>query len=133
MEKKKSQIPRLTPGRKRIFFVMTISLPVIFFICLELILRWFNYGHNLSLFGRQEIRGQVYSVMNPDVKFRYFGTMQFTPATSLHYFKMPKPEGVYRIFCLGGLYNMRISLLFQRVFFYLPCPAVDSSLSTEKC
>src|SRR5450759_2639410 len=116
MEKKKSQTPQLTPVRKRIFFVMTISIPVIFFICLELVLRWFNYGPNLSLFGRQEIHGQVYSVMNPDVKFRYFGTMQFTPATSLHYFKMPKPEGVYRIFCLGGSTTCGILIISTRLF-----------------
>lgn len=92
----------MSPTRRRIFFVVTISIPVIFFVCLELALRLINYGPNLSLFGREEIRGQRYYAMNPDVKFRYFGTMKFTPATSIHYFLMPKPQGVYRIFTLGG-------------------------------
>jgi tetratricopeptide (TPR) repeat protein len=102
MKKKKNRTLQLTPARRRIFIAATISLPLVFFVCLELGLRWFNYGPNLSLFGHQEIRGEVYTVMNPDVKFRYFGSMQFTPATSLHYFLVPKPPAVYRVFCLGG-------------------------------
>ena len=102
MTKKKHPKQEMAPGRKRIFFAITIAIPVFFFVSLELALRWLQYGADVSLFGHQEIRGQVYTVMNPDVKFRYFGTLQFTPATSLHYFLTPKPEGVYRIFCLGG-------------------------------
>ncbi len=102
MEKNKQSTSRLTSARRRIFIAITISLPFIFFLCLELGLRWYHYGPNLSLFGHQDIRGKVYTVMNPDVKFRYFGPMQFTPSTSLHYFLVPKPPGVYRVFCLGG-------------------------------
>jgi tetratricopeptide (TPR) repeat protein len=71
-------------------------------ICLELTLRWIHYGVDISLFGRQEINGKTYYVMNPDVKYRYFGSMTFAPSTSIHYFLVPKPHEVYRIFCLGG-------------------------------
>ena len=102
MGTRKSHKQQLTPGRKRIFFAITLSVTVVFFVVFELALRWFHYGTDVSLFGHQEIHGQLYTVMNPNVKFRYFGSMQFTPATSLHYFLIPKPEGVYRIFCLGG-------------------------------
>jgi tetratricopeptide (TPR) repeat protein len=100
--KNKRHTQQLRPTQRRVFFVVTISIPVVFFVSLELALRLFNYGPNLSLFGRQEIRGQTYCVLNPDVKFRYFGTMKFTPSTSIHYFLMPKPRGLYRIFTLGG-------------------------------
>ena len=102
MKKRNRATAKISPGHKRLFLAVTVAIPVIFFVSLELILRALNYGPNLSLFGRQEIRGENYYVMNPDVKFRYFGSLQFTPATSLHYFRMPKPPGVYRVFCLGG-------------------------------
>ena len=92
----------MTPLKRRIFFAVTILFPVAFLVCLELTLRRFNYGDDVSLFKRREIRGQTYYQMNPDVKFRYFGTTHFAPATSPAYFQVPKPQGVYRIFCLGG-------------------------------
>lgn len=91
----------LTPLKRRIFSAITISTPIILFVLLELALRLFGYGIDLSIFKRHEIWGQTYYQMNPDVKFRYFGTSQFQPSTDPTYFKVPKPEGVYRIFCLG--------------------------------
>ena len=113
----------MTPRKKFLFFTLTILIPIGFIICLELTLRWFNYGHDLSLFGHQEIQNRNYHVMNPDVKFRYFGTTQFAPSTSLHYFLVPKPEGVYRIFCLGGSTTVGYPYYFNASF---------SSLLTER-
>jgi tetratricopeptide (TPR) repeat protein len=40
--------------------------------------------------------------MNPDVKSRYFARVDFSPTTSADYFPVKKPEGSFRIFCLGG-------------------------------
>jgi tetratricopeptide (TPR) repeat protein len=40
--------------------------------------------------------------MNPDVKGRYFSKVEFSPNTSMDYFTAPKPQGAFRIFCLGG-------------------------------
>jgi len=40
--------------------------------------------------------------MNPDVKNRYFSRFQFNPNSSPDYFLVPKPKGMFRIFCLGG-------------------------------
>lgn len=73
--------PDLTPAKQRVFFALTISMPIVFLVMLELGLRWFGYGEDVSLFKRVEIRHQMYYQMNPQVKFRYFGTMRFTPST----------------------------------------------------
>lgn len=102
MKKVKPRVQELTPSKKRVFFLITISTPIILFAVLELALRIFGYGVDLSLFKRHEIWGKTYYQMNPDVKCRYFGTSEFQPSTSPTYFQVPKPEDVYRIFCLGG-------------------------------
>lgn len=101
MPNQKPDVKVLTPRKKIIFFAITVSVPVILFIIIELGLRLFGYGVDLSIFKRHEIWGQTYYQMNPDIKFRYFGTSQFQPSTDPVYFKVSKPEGVYRIFCLG--------------------------------
>jgi len=102
--------------KKRIFYAAVILLPVIFLVFLECMLRWFHYGADISLFGRQEIYGKTYYVMNPDVKYRYFGSMPFSPSTSVHYFLVPKPQGVYRIFCLGGSTTAGYPYYFNSAF-----------------
>lgn len=68
---------------------------------LELGLRVFGYGPNLSLFRQENIWGRPYLQMNPDIKFRYFGTTDFQPSTDPEFFQLPKPQGEYRIFTLG--------------------------------
>ncbi|HLF19745.1 MAG TPA: hypothetical protein VI704_03050, partial [Bacteroidota bacterium] len=100
--KQKHQSPELNVQKKRIFFAITVALPFVLLIGSELLLRWFNYGPDLSLFTQHEIRGQKYYLMNPEVKSRYFGTLNFAPTTSPEYFLASKPAGTYRIFCLGG-------------------------------
>ncbi len=93
------QVPR---ARSRLFFFITISIPVFLFVGLEVLLRLLNYGPNLALFVTEEIGGTVYHIMNPDVKYRYFSRVPFSPNTSLDYFRVPKPAGTYRIFALGA-------------------------------
>jgi len=77
-------------------------MPFLFFLLLELVLRAANYGPDLSLFKTEVHGGQTYYIMNPGVKSRYFYHVPFSPTASPDYFQMPKPEGTYRIFCLGG-------------------------------
>ncbi len=102
MAKPLGQGAELTPFRRRAFVVITLSLPVAFLVLLEIGLRIAGYGADVSLFRRVEVRHRVYYQMNPAVKVRYFGTSRFAPSASPHYFRSPKPAGVYRIFCLGG-------------------------------
>lgn len=102
---KKKKIPPqkdLSPQKRKTFFFVAIFIPWIFLFLLELGLRIFDYGPNLSLFITEETGGKTYYVMNPEVKARYFSKVEFSPNTSYDYFLVPKPTGTFRIFCLGG-------------------------------
>lgn len=88
--------------KRRIFIGVTVLSPALFFLLLEFVLRWANYGPSLNLFIREERGGQTFLVMNPDVRHRYFQTVDFSPTTSHDFFQSPKPAGVTRIFFLGG-------------------------------
>jgi tetratricopeptide (TPR) repeat protein len=92
----------ISPVKKRAFFVVTVALPFVGLLLLEIGLRVFRYGPNMSLFITEEFGGKTYHVLNADVKFRYFADVDFSPNTSPDYFLVPKPTGTYRIFCLGG-------------------------------
>lgn len=109
-------LTHLTSRKRVLFAAITISIPFVLLVLLEVSLRLFNYGHDLSLFKAHEIRHQIYYQMNPDVKFRYFGNSRFSPSTSPDYFQMPKPKGVYRIFCLGGSTTVGYPYLFNGSF-----------------
>ena len=94
--------PNLPPARRRFFVIVTIAIPLAALAVLELCLRVFGYGPDLSLFHTEVVDGSTYYVMNPTVGVRYFSRSQFVPASSTQYFTMPKPAGTFRIFCLGG-------------------------------
>lgn len=88
--------------KRRIFTLVTISIPFLAIILLEVGLRLMHYGPDLSLLSRVEINGRPYYTMNPGVKLRYFSHVAFSPSTSPDFFSLPKPSRTYRIFCLGG-------------------------------
>ncbi len=94
--------PTLSRTKRRAFTILTIALPFLLCIILELGLRAFHYGPDLALFTSQNIRGRAYQAMNPRVSGRYFSRIEFNPSTSPDFFAIPKPPGTYRIFCLGG-------------------------------
>jgi tetratricopeptide (TPR) repeat protein len=88
--------------KKLIFSIIAITIPIAFFVVLELFLRLFNYGPNLSLFNVETVNGKAYYKMNSSVKNRYFSRFDFDPTTSPEYFLVSKPFNTFRIFCLGG-------------------------------
>lgn len=94
--------PSITPQRQRLFRVITLSIPVLFFALLEFALSLFHYGPDLSLFKIEIVNGKSYYTLNPSVKSRYFGSINFSPDPSPEYFLVSKPPGTFRIFCLGG-------------------------------
>lgn len=98
----KARPREITPAKKRWFALVTMLIPVLVFAAAEIALRIARYGPDLSLFTTEEIAGTAYTIMNPDVKGRYFGRVEFSPNTSMDYFLRPKPAGTFRIFCLGG-------------------------------
>ncbi len=101
MSKSKHDILPPEGRKKKLFAAITFSVPIVVVLGLELALRWANYGQDLSLFGIHEIRRQSYALLNPEIGRRYFGTSKFSPSTAPDYFRVPKPDGTFRIFCLG--------------------------------
>jgi tetratricopeptide (TPR) repeat protein len=97
--KPQSILPR---AKLRFFLIITITLPLILIVIFELVLRFANYGDDLSLFTRQTIRGREYFSMNPAVKGRYFNDINFSASISPDYFLAKKSPGSFRVFCLGG-------------------------------
>lgn len=92
----------MTSQRRRLYFAITLALPVMLLLFVEGGLRFLGFGPDLSLFITETLNGRAYHIMNPAVKHRYFSRVTFQPSTSPDYFLVPKPAGTYRIFCLGG-------------------------------
>ncbi len=89
-------------ARRAIFTAITLLIPVVVVLLLELILRAVNYGGTLSLVIRQSRGGKEMHVINRSFARRYFvqsGTVIPEPADDA--FEVVKPPGTKRIFCLG--------------------------------
>jgi hypothetical protein len=89
-------------ARKALFFAITLSIPVLFFVFLELGLRWGNYRGNLELFIYPEIFRGEYVMPNPGFTGRYFFATTTNPTPSNDMFLATKPENGFRIFVIGG-------------------------------
>ena len=84
------------------FFLITLLFPFAVICLIELALRTFHYGPDLSAFTTEIFSGKRYWVPNAGVKSRYFNRVDFSPNTSFDCFSVPKGPGTFRIFCLGG-------------------------------
>src|SRR6202142_1093292 len=106
------------PGglKRRIFAGVTLIIPIVILVILELGLRLFRYGPDISLFTPIDAGGKTYLVMNPGVGKRYFPGTGFSPATSLDAFEKEKPPGTLRIFCLGGSTTVGYPYWFNAAF-----------------
>jgi lysophospholipase L1-like esterase len=94
--------PALSAAKKRIFWIITLLLPVLFFILLETGLHIFNYGGNLDLFIDGPAGYENYLRCNPNVARRYFEAQSGIPTPPKELFLKIKPPNGYRIFVLGG-------------------------------
>ena len=105
--------------KKRLFTIILLLIPVIFFVSLELILNIVDYGGNLDLFIAGEGEYSSYKICNQQVGFRYFYKQESAPAPPLDLFLKDKPENCYRIFVLGGStaagYPYGNNLMFTRI------------------
>ncbi len=88
--------------RKLLFYSITLSIPILFFVVLELILRGVNYQGNTDLFIDPDIPNEEYRVANPNFASRYFFYTKVIPNPSIDVFLAEKPENSFRIFAMGG-------------------------------
>lgn len=96
---KKQAKPILT--HRWLAWAIGIIVPILFFVVLELSLRVFEYGDDLSLFiGHPDF--PEYQLINPNVGKRYYVSGQFKPEVSKDAFLINKQEGSLRLFVLGG-------------------------------
>jgi tetratricopeptide (TPR) repeat protein len=106
------------------FRIILALFPVLFFLLLELVLRWSGYGDDLALFTGRTVAGIEYLSMNPGVKSRYFVQTNFQPGASPDVFARTKIPGTLRLFCLGESttvgypywYNASFSSFLRRYF-----------------
>lgn len=95
-------IPKSTNERKipkYLLYLVMFTIPVVFFIILELSLRLFGYGQEITQW--VEIApGKL--VLNPDIAYRYFHTTKNIPYSNQNSFDAIKKANSFRIFILGG-------------------------------
>lgn len=88
--------------KKAAFYVITLSIPVLFFIILEVVLRGVDYMGNTELFIDPNIPQGEYYMPNPNFAARYFFYTKTIPNPSSDVFLQEKPEDAFRVFAMGG-------------------------------
>ncbi len=97
------QLKEPLPLKKKVlFYGITISIPFLFFLVLELILRSTNYLGNTDLFIDPNIPTNEYRIPNPNFASRYFFYTNVIPSPSIDVFLAEKPKDSYRVFAMGG-------------------------------
>jgi tetratricopeptide (TPR) repeat protein len=91
------------PSSKRkiiLFKAIAVLLPVLVLILLEVALRLFHYGNDLSLF-MEDPRDKDFLVLNPNASKKYFTDPLMAPTGNSEPFRKIKEENTCRIFVLG--------------------------------
>jgi tetratricopeptide (TPR) repeat protein len=118
----KSLASEINPQHERIFRLITLALPFLFIFSLEIGLRLFHYGGNLSLFVSAQGDYADYYTCNPNVGRRYFVVQNAAPDPGNDLFLKKKSENGYRIFVLGGSttagYPYGNNIMFPRILQY---------------
>jgi tetratricopeptide (TPR) repeat protein len=81
------------------FYLVLFAIPIISLILLELGLRVFDYGYDLSQWIKAS---ETKYVLNPEYTRRYFFTTNEVPYSNGNVFDIDKKENTFRIFILGG-------------------------------
>lgn len=94
--------PSLALRQKRFFLIITLILPVIVLIGVEIGLRVFQYGNEYDLVKKTSSGGKEYFYINPTVGKRYFDPARyFVPQIYSGNFEVIKAQNTFRIFVLG--------------------------------
>ncbi len=99
-KEKINKIPAPNRGKppKKIFYALTLLIPVLFFVLLEALLRLFGYGNDYTQWV-EPIAGKY--VLNPNIARKYFHDIQTVPYSNGDIFDEVKQPNSYRIFVLG--------------------------------
>ncbi|HWK06366.1 MAG TPA: hypothetical protein VNS58_22160 [Puia sp.] len=96
--------PPSTTGRSktrtRLFTFISLLLPLLILFLLEMSLRLFHYGHDLSLFIEYPA-DKDFLVLNPDASRKYFANQENATTGNLELFRKKKEANTFRVFVLG--------------------------------
>jgi tetratricopeptide (TPR) repeat protein len=84
-----------------IFSLIALLIPVLFFVLLELGLRWSDYRGNTDLFVKMESLDNRYKIANPNFAARYFFYTSVIPNAPAEAFLTEKPVNGFRVFVMG--------------------------------
>lgn len=109
----------LEPGKRILYNLIALFIPVVLFLLLEIGLQIFKYGGELDLFITGPGEYSAYKMCNPYIGRRYFALQSRYPDPSNDIFLREKPDSCYRIFILGGStaagYPYSENLMFSRI------------------
>jgi lysophospholipase L1-like esterase len=80
------------------FYLILAAIPILFFVLLEVGLRVFNYGTDLSMWSSVTTDKMI---LNPDVARRYFSKVRTLPSSIEDVFDKEKKPNAFRVFVLG--------------------------------
>jgi tetratricopeptide (TPR) repeat protein len=95
------KISELSSSRKKFFILVTILLPIIILVLLEIGLRIFHYGNDTRLFVSIPDESSKFYGINLQVAKRFFTKLSDVPMPRKDLFLKEKPKNGYRIFVLG--------------------------------
>ncbi len=91
-----------SPALRRVFWIVTLALPIIVLVLCEAGLRIADYGGNLDLVVRKNTHGREFNCINRSVAQRYFPPSGSSiPEPRDQIFQLRKGPRTRRIFCLG--------------------------------
>lgn len=99
--KSDSTPPKLSVQKKLLFTILTLLIPVVFFVSFELILRSTDYRGNTDLFMKLPALDGKYKVANSNFASRYFFYTTVVPNPPAEPFLTQKPENGFRVFVMG--------------------------------
>lgn len=91
----------LSSLKRKLFWFITLLIPVVFFVLLEITLHLLNYGGNLNLFIEGPEGYENYLRCNPNVARRYFTYQSIVPTPPKQLILKEKPDNGFRIFVIG--------------------------------
>ncbi len=80
------------------FYVILTAIPILFFVLLEIGLRFFDYGEDLSMW-TPATEGKI--ILNANVARRYFTNVKNIPSSIEDVFDSAKAPNSFRVFVLG--------------------------------
>jgi lysophospholipase L1-like esterase len=83
-----------------IFYYLMITIPILFFVILEVGLNIFNYGRNYDIFIPSKRFGNDLLELNPNISYKYFDNVNVFNSDTKIFYKIKK-ENSFRVFVLG--------------------------------